>query len=138
MSIFEKVFKTKKGGDRVKAKSTPEEETKRVEKPSPAQVHPAAVTHREAPSTLKRPLVSEKSRNLGAVGKYVFIVDDQANKSEIRKEVERRYGVSVKSVNILRTNRRGKRFGRNPGRSHMEKKAIVTLKSGQTIDVFPV
>ena len=81
------------------------------------------------------PVVSEKSYSLLDEGKYTFIVDPRANKTEIRIAVERVFGVKVESVNTL--NREGKtrrtRFGL--GKRKNTKRAIVTLREG-TIDIF--
>jgi large subunit ribosomal protein L23 len=81
------------------------------------------------------PVVSEKSYGLLDEGKYTFIVDPRANKTEIKIAVERVFGVKVDSVNTL--NRSGKtrrtRFG--IGKRKDTKRAIVTLKEG-TIDIF--
>jgi large subunit ribosomal protein L23 len=84
---------------------------------------------------LLAPVVSEKSYGLLDEGKYTFIVDPRANKTEIKIAVERVFGVKVASVNTL--NRLGKtrrtRFGL--GRRKSTKRAIVTLKEG-SIDIF--
>lgn len=84
---------------------------------------------------LLSPVVSEKSYALLDQGKYTFLVDPRANKSEIKKAVENIFGVRVSSVHTL--NRAGKtrrtRFG--TGRRKDTKRAIVTLKEG-TIDIF--
>lgn len=81
------------------------------------------------------PVVSEKSYALMDEGKYTFIVDPRANKTEIRLAVEEIFGVKVASVNTL--NRQGKttrtRFGM--GKRKNTKRAIVTLKEG-SIDIF--
>ena|SRR5690606_19414896 len=81
------------------------------------------------------PVVSEKSYNLVDEGKYTFIVDPRANKTEIKLAIEKIFQVKVDSVNTL--NRQGKtsrtRFG--AGKRKDTKRAIVTLKSG-TIDIF--
>ncbi|MTE23531.1 MULTISPECIES: 50S ribosomal protein L23 [Microbacterium] len=81
------------------------------------------------------PVVSEKSYGLIDEGKYTFIVDPRANKTEIKLAIEKIFGVKVASVNTL--NRQGKsrrtRFG--TGKRKDTKRAIVTLKSG-TIDIF--
>jgi len=81
------------------------------------------------------PVVSEKSYALIDDGKYTFIVDPRANKSEIKLAIEKIFGVKVASVNTL--NRTGKtrrtRFG--TGKRKDTKRAIVTLKSG-SIDIF--
>lgn len=88
---------------------------------------------------LKRPLLSEKSMAMNEQGQYVFEVRTDANKIEIRKAVEERYKVGVTSVRTItirskakmRTTRRGLIIGKTPQR----KKAVVTLRAGQTIDV---
>ncbi|MDR2347552.1 MAG: 50S ribosomal protein L23 [Bifidobacteriaceae bacterium] len=81
------------------------------------------------------PVVSEKSYGLIDQGKYTFIVDPGANKTEIRLAVEKIFGVKVSSVNTI--NRQGKvkrtRFGE--GRRKSTKRAIVTVSEG-TIDIF--
>ncbi len=81
------------------------------------------------------PVVSEKSYGLLDEGKYTFVVDPRANKTEIKIAVERIFNVKVASVNTL--NRQGKarrtRFG--IGRRKDTKRAIVTLKEG-SIDIF--
>jgi large subunit ribosomal protein L23 len=84
---------------------------------------------------LLAPVVSEKSYGLLDEGKYTFIVDPRANKTEIKIAVERVFGVKVDSVNTL--NRQGKtrrtKFGL--GKRKNTKRAIVTLKEG-SIDIF--
>ena len=84
---------------------------------------------------LLAPVVSEKSYGLLDEGKYTFIVDPRANKTEIKIAVERIFGVKVDSVNTL--NRQGKtrrtKFGL--GKRKNTKRAIVTLKEG-SIDIF--
>jgi large subunit ribosomal protein L23 len=84
---------------------------------------------------LLAPVVSEKSYSLLDEGKYTFIVDPRANKTEIKIAVESIFGVKVDSVNTL--NRQGKtrrtKFGL--GKRKNTKRAIVTLKEG-SIDIF--
>ena len=84
---------------------------------------------------LIRPVVSEKSYSLLDEGKYTFIVDPRANKTEIKIAVEQVFGVKVDSVHTM--NRVGKtrrtRFG--TGKRKDTKRAIVTLREG-TIDIF--
>ena len=81
------------------------------------------------------PVVSEKSYSLLDEGKYTFLVDPRANKTEIKIAVEQIFSVKVSSVNTL--NRPGKtrrtRFG--IGKRKDTKRAIVTLKEG-SIDIF--
>jgi large subunit ribosomal protein L23 len=81
------------------------------------------------------PVVSEKSYSLLDDGKYTFVVDPRANKTEIKIAVEQVFGVKVASVNTI--NRKGKtrrtKFGL--GKRKDTKRAIVTLREG-TIDIF--
>jgi large subunit ribosomal protein L23 len=85
-----------------------------------------------------RPVVSEKSYALLDSGVYTFVVHPTANKTEIRQAVEAIFNVEVTNVNTL--NRKGKRkrnrrqatFGTRPD----TKRAIVTLKAGDRIDLF--
>lgn len=89
---------------------------------------------------LKKPLVTEKMSALNEEGKYGFIVDDKANKIEIKKEVERIYGVKVEKVHTMRY--QGKRKARYTksriitGKAASRKKAIVTLADGEVIDFY--
>ena len=84
---------------------------------------------------LLAPVVSEKSYGLLDEGKYTFIVDPRANKTEIKIAVEQVFGVKVDSVHTM--NRKGKarrtRFG--IGKRKDTKRAIVTLREG-SIDIF--
>jgi large subunit ribosomal protein L23 len=84
---------------------------------------------------LVAPVVSEKSYGLLEEGKYTFLVDPRANKTEIKIAVERIFNVKVESVHTM--NRKGKarrtRFG--IGKRKDTKRAIVTLREG-SIDIF--
>lgn len=81
------------------------------------------------------PVVSEKSYGLLDEGKYTFIVDPRANKTEIKIAVEQVFKVKVASVNTI--NRKGKvrRTKSGLGKRKDTKRAIVTLREG-TIDIF--
>lgn len=85
---------------------------------------------------LLSPRVSEKAAMLGAKGTYVFNVPVTAEKIEIRKAVESLYGVSVERVNTVRGIGKVVRRGRIEGRRNNWKKALVTLKAGQTLDLY--
>ncbi|GAA2217582.1 50S ribosomal protein L23 [Promicromonospora sukumoe] len=93
------------------------------------------VTVKDPRDILLAPVVSEKSYNLLDEGKYTFIVDPSANKTEIKIAIEKVFSVKVASVNTI--NRKGKtrrtRFGL--GKRKDTKRAIVTLREG-TIDIF--
>ena len=84
-----------------------------------------------------RPILTEKSTMLSEVGKYVFRVNKQANKLQIRQAVEELFRVDVASVNVARVRGKWRRFGRSRGRQPDWKKAVVTLEPGQSIELFP-
>lgn len=91
-------------------------------------------------SILKSPLVTEKVSALNEKGKYGFIVDARANKVEIKKAVEKLYGVNVESVNTMnvmgKLKTRYTKTGILAGRRPNYKKAIVTLAEGEVIDFY--
>lgn len=90
----------------------------------------------EAREVLIRPIVTEKSTALMEQGKYTFRVPLQATKIQIRQAVEQIFKVKVQSVNTMRYEGKLKRMGRTEGRRSDWKKAIVTLKPGETIELF--
>lgn len=85
---------------------------------------------------LIKPLVSEKSMMLMAENKYSFEVAREANKIEIKDAVEKMFDVKV--LNVTTRNIRGKikKQGRYEGKRPDKKKAIVTLRDGDKIQVF--
>ena len=91
-------------------------------------------------SVLKKPLVTEKISALNEKGKYGFIVDAEANKVEIKKAVEKQYGVNVEKVNTMNVMGKFKtrytKAGVLSGRRPNYKKAIITLASGEVIDFY--
>ena len=89
---------------------------------------------------LKAPVFSEKSQILGdTLGVQVFKVDTNATKKEIKKAVELMFeGVEVVTVNTLNVKGKTKRLGRTVGRRQDFKKAYVTLKAGQDVQVADV
>lgn len=108
---------------------------KKVEEPKKA---PATPSYSYAgKSIIKEPLVTEKSRDMSMDGKYVFSVDLGTNKSEVKKEVEKRYNVTVEKVNITRKSFRPRRYRGQEGKIRKQKKAVVTLKEGDKIEIFP-
>jgi large subunit ribosomal protein L23 len=93
-------------------------------------------------SILVRPLITEKMTGISEklVGKYGFIVSVEANKIEIARDIKEKFNVDVASVNtILHKGKQKTQFtkkGRFSGRTPKFKKAVITLKAGQTIDIF--
>lgn len=85
---------------------------------------------------IRKPWVTEKSTSLAAIGQYVFVVKPHATKQEIKKALKAIYKVDAISVNVVNRPPKKKRFGANiKGTQEGYRKAIVTLKSGQKIDI---
>jgi large subunit ribosomal protein L23 len=82
------------------------------------------------------PVVSEKSYELLDEGRYTFIVHPDSNKTEIRQAIEAIFGVKVAGVNTMNRKGKRKRFGMTMGQRKNTKRAIVTLREGETIDIF--
>ncbi|MBI5123949.1 MAG: 50S ribosomal protein L23 [Candidatus Omnitrophica bacterium] len=80
-------------------------------------------------------LRTEKGANIMPLNKYLFWVDKHSNKVEIRKAVEAIYKVKVDGVNTLNIKGKPKRVRYAMGRTSDWKKAIVTLKQREKIDV---
>ena len=85
---------------------------------------------------LKAPVVTEKSTILQEGDKYVFKVDLRASKHDIARAIEKVFNVHVKSVNTLKSHGKMKTYGRNRFQQPDTKKAIVTLASGESIQLF--
>ena len=85
---------------------------------------------------LKQPHITEKATQLAEGNKYVFQVYNSANKVEVKKIIEKMYGVKVEFVNILNVIGKKRRVGRSYGKQSGFKKAIVTLPKGQKIDIL--
>ncbi len=86
---------------------------------------------------LKKPLITEKTSKLQEKNnQYTFLVDVDANKIEIKKEVEAKFRVSVKEVNTVNYEGRKARVGRYFGKKSDFKKAIVTLAKGDKLDIY--
>ena len=85
-----------------------------------------------------RPVITEQSMEAVAEKKYVFMVDINANKTEIKAAVEEVFGVKVAKVNTIRMMGKMKRTGSYPaGRRAAYKKAVVTLTAdSKTIEFF--
>lgn len=83
------------------------------------------------------PVISEKAQRLGEMKKFVFICPISATKPEIKRTVEKLFGVKVKKVNTMIYRGKIKRRGFFIGKKPNFKKAIVTLKEG-TIDLTKV
>ena len=76
---------------------------------------------------IKKPLISEKATELAEQSKYVFMVNPRVNKNQVKELIEEIYGVTVIKTNIIRMKRKSNNY----------KKAIVTIKEGDNIDIVP-
>ena len=85
---------------------------------------------------LRRPLVTEKNTILQSQGKYGFEVAGEANKTQVKLAVEKAFKVSVTAVNIMTVRRNERRVGRKTVAGGHWKKAVVTLKPGDKIQIF--
>jgi large subunit ribosomal protein L23 len=89
---------------------------------------------KELTAVIRRPVVTERSTGMKAFNKYVFEVNPEANKTEIRQAVETMFRVQVLTVRTMAV--RGKwtrRMGKTAGYTSHWKKAIVRLRPGQEI-----
>lgn len=86
--------------------------------------------------TIISPHITEKASYLGALNKYIFKVHPKANKVEIKKAVREIFKVSPQDVKVLQMPSKKRSLGSSQGRQPGYKKAIVTLKPGDKIDVI--
>ena len=85
--------------------------------------------------SILNPLVTEKSTNLSEMNKVVFKVNSSANKRSVKKNIEKIFKVNVVKVNIINKQRRIKTVKGKKVKVQGYKKAIITLKKGQNIDL---
>ncbi len=81
------------------------------------------------------PLITERTAIAETSGKYTFKVSPRANKTEIKKAVEKIFNTKVEKVNIVNTQSKTRRRGKTIGEVSGFKKAIVTLEKGQKIKI---
>ena len=81
------------------------------------------------------PIITEKTTIISENNQVVFEVPLSASKPEIKEAIEQLFKVSVTAVNTLRVKGKTKRFRGRPGRRNDVKKAVVTLKDGDSIDI---
>lgn len=87
---------------------------------------------------LKSALVSEKSFGQVAKDKFTFLVDNDCIKAEVKEVVEELFKVHVLAINIINIPGKVKRGKKGIGRRSDIKKAVITLKKGEKIDLFEV
>ncbi|OGY59062.1 MAG: 50S ribosomal protein L23 [Candidatus Colwellbacteria bacterium RIFCSPLOWO2_12_FULL_44_13] len=86
---------------------------------------------------MKKPWITEKATTESSKNKYAFLVKKDAVSPEVRKAVEAIYKVNVIGVSMVNTKSKTRRLGRSVGKKAGIKKAIVTVKEGQSIDIIP-
>lgn len=130
MTFWNKILRLKQESteEKTKIKTDAAEDTEKVaEPPHAADFNVTGV--------LRQPHITEKTTKAAEENKYIFSVAMLANKVKIKRAVEDRYKVKVERVNIInmpgKERRRGKISGWKPG----VKKAIITLKEGQKIEI---
>lgn len=133
-SILNKVLAKKKGPEKEEAKKDVKPVSQPIIKGSKEQLI-------QAYQIIKEPHITEKANFLAEQNKYVFKVFKQANKVEVKKAVEVLYGVKVERVHMIHLAAKRRRLGRHEGwRQGLKKgfkKAIVTLKQGDKIELLP-
>jgi len=85
---------------------------------------------------IKQPHISEKASYLAEKNQYIFEVLPNYNKQEVKKAVEGIYNVDVLSVNVIKIPAKKRRLGRTEGFRKAYKKAVVTIKEGQKIEIL--
>ena len=89
-----------------------------------------------AHTIIKSPVITEKSTDLtGKYNKYSFAVEERANKIEIKKAIEELFKVKVVKVNTISMRGKLRRVRFRQGKTSDWKKALVTLKEGDKIDL---
>lgn len=109
----------------------------KVSKKEPVKAPVKKKDLREIYKILKEPHVSEKATQLADTGKYVFKVFPRANKVQVAKAVANLYGVEVDKVNIINIKPKTRILRGKKGLKSGHRKAIVTLKPGNKIEIMP-
>jgi large subunit ribosomal protein L23 len=83
-----------------------------------------------------KPVISEKTTELMGINKYVFRVSMKANKFMVTRAVKELFGVQPEKVNVMTVRGKDRRLRYRTGKRSAWKKAIVTLKPGEKIELF--
>jgi len=92
------------------------------------------ISNERSLSIIKSPLMTEKSTNLNQFNKYSFFVSKNSNSFEIKQAIENIFKVKVEKINTLIIRGKLKSFKGSVGSKKNQKKAIVTLAEGNSID----
>jgi len=128
-----KEVKSEQDKGKIVKKTEPKEEEEKLTKTAKKNVK---VLTSNAYKVLVSPLISEKATMVNKLNQYIFAVDYNANKSEIKKAVEVVYGVKPISVNTIKLKGKVVRFGRTVGKRKKWKKAMITLPKGKSIEIY--
>ena len=85
---------------------------------------------------LRRPVITEKTTLLQSQGKYAFEVLEGASKYQIKQAIEKAFNVKVTAVNVMTVPGKMRRVGRRQVLTQSWKKAVVTLRPGDKIELF--
>ena len=85
---------------------------------------------------LRRPVITEKNTALLTQNKYTFEVAGNANKPQVKEAVEKAFKVKVTAVNMMTVPGKTRRYGKHTVKTSSWKKAVVTLKEGDKIELF--
>ena len=143
-------LKNKEDAEKAKEVKKPVKKTAKASVAKPKKVEPKAEVKKSEPDfvkvtvgkgkfsydAIKKPHISEKASYLSEKDQYIFEVSPNYNKHEIAKSVEGIYGVNVLSVNIVKIPAKKRRLGKTEGFRKAYKKAIVTIKNGQKIEIL--
>lgn len=128
------------------SKETEVLETEKETKKSPKKSAKKSVTEKKevayqgdgqmAYKFIIKPWITEKAQELMGNSKYVFKLRSKTTKREVKVAVEKLYDVKVEGVNIINIPQKKRRFGRFVGKKSAIRKAVVTLKKGDKIEIF--
>ncbi len=143
MGLFNKTDDTKKTVKKVAPKAKKEEVASEsmqdlyaAENKADKKVTTKKKISGQAYRVLVKPMITEKAAHLNSINQYVFMVETSANKISVAKAVEEVYGVRPVSVNVIKMEGKKVNRGRITGKRKDFKKAIVTLKKGESISIY--
>lgn len=120
-----------------KKDAPPQKKEKKAATKNEAEMKIARKASGQAGRILNQARVTEKASNLAQINQYVFDVSIDANKKEIARAVEGYYGVDVVGVNVVNVAGKRRRSAKGITVGTDYRKAIVTVKKGQSIEIMP-
>lgn len=140
MGLFSKNKKIDQKDEQVKksaeVKVTEKIKKEKIEKVDKKEKIELKHEHGNAYRHLVRPIITEKASFLGINNQYLFEVFIKANKIEISKSIQKLYGVKPIKINIMKVKGKKVHSGRKIGVQKDWKKAIITLKQGDKIEIY--